>query len=137
MSSRILHFAIYFLLAWPTIVLAQQPSSPVRPALQPASNVVTRDANGMVTVRAVKLIENLDVDGRLDEEVYRHVPSISDFIQQLPDEGALASERTETWIMFDDTAIYVAARCFAAVRDKQNSTTIPTVGSKFFEMEEQ
>lgn len=68
----------------------------------------------MVTVRAVELTEILDVDGRLDEEVYRHVPPISDFIQQLPDEGSLATEKTETWIMFDDTAIYVAARCFDA-----------------------
>ena len=68
----------------------------------------------MVTVRTVELIENLDVDGRLDEKVYRHVPAISDFIQQLPDEGSLATERAETWIMFNDTAIYVAARCFDA-----------------------
>ncbi len=114
MSPRILHFAIYFLFAWPMVVLAQQVSLPLKPAQPSATDVVTRDADGMVTVRAIELTETLDVDGQLDEGVYRNVPSISAFIQQLPDEGALATEKTETWIMFDDTAIYVAARCFDA-----------------------
>ena len=114
MSPRILHFAIYFLFAWPMVVLAQQVSLPIKPAQPSATDVVTRDADDIVTVRAIELTENLDVDGQLDEGVYRNVPSISDFIQQLPDEGALATEKTETWIMFDDTAIYVAARCFDA-----------------------
>ena len=96
------------------VVLAQQVSLPIKPAQPSATDVVTRDADDIVTVRAIELTENLDVDGQLDEGVYRNVPSISDFIQQLPDEGALATEKTETWIMFDDTAIYVAARCFDA-----------------------
>jgi len=114
MSPRILHFAIYFLFAWPMVVLAQQVSLPIKPAQPSATDVVTRDADGMVTVRAIELTETLDMDGQLDEGVYRNVPSISAFIQQLPDEGTLATEKTETWIMFDDTAIYVAARCFDA-----------------------
>ena len=96
------------------VVLAQQVSLPIKPAQPSAADVVTRDADDIVTVRAIELTETLDVDGQLDEGVYRNVPSISDFIQQLPDEGALATEKTETWIMFDDTAIYVAARCFDA-----------------------
>ena len=114
MGSRILHFAIYFLFAWPMVVLAQQVSLPIKPAQPSATDVVTRDADGMVTIRAIELTETLDVNGQLDEDIYRRVPPISDFIQQLPDEGALATEKTETWIMFDDTAIYVAARCFDA-----------------------
>ena len=31
------------------------------------------------------LTERLRLDGRLDEEVYRAVPAVTDFIQQLPD----------------------------------------------------
>ena len=114
MNPRILHFAIYFLFAWPMVVLAEQLPLPVRPGVLPATDVVTRDADGLVTIRAIELTETLDVNGQLDEDIYRRVPPISDFIQQLPDEGALATEKTETWIMFDDTAIYVAARCFDA-----------------------
>ena len=75
-------------------------------------SVIARDAEGHATVRAVHLDTPIVVNGRLDDEVYQSVPSIGDFIQSLPHEGAPASERTEAWVMFDDTNIYVAARCW-------------------------
>ena len=78
------------------------------PPLPP--EVVARDALGRVTVRAVKLAAGLRLDGVLDEPVYEVVPAISDFVQQMPVEGAPASERTDAWIMFDATNIYVAGR---------------------------
>jgi TolB-like protein len=73
---------------------------------------VARDANGRTTLRAVRLERPLVFDGRLDEEVYQTVVPVSDFIQQDPDEGSLATERTEAWIFFDDDNIYVAGRCW-------------------------
>ena len=65
-----------------------------------------------MTVRTVRLQKPLRVDGRLDEEVYATVESITDFIQQEPDEGAPATEKTEAWILFDDVNLYIAARCW-------------------------
>ena len=38
--------------------------------------------------------------------------SVSDFVQQVPREGAAATERTESWVMFDDDTLYIAARCW-------------------------
>ena len=81
------------------------PPPPVPPA------VVTRDG-GRATVRAIRLTTGLRVDGRLDEPVYREVAPVSDFIQQLPDEGAPASERTDAWVMFDEENFYVSGRCW-------------------------
>ena len=52
------------------------------------------------------------VDGRLDEAVYQDTEAISDFLQQEPFEGQLATEKTEAWIFFDDTNIYVSACCW-------------------------
>ena len=78
------------------------------PPLPP--EVVARDAQGRATVRAIKLATGLRLDGRLDEPVYRIVPAITDFVQQMPVEGARASERTDAWILFDATNIYVAGR---------------------------
>ncbi len=78
------------------------------PPLPP--EVVARDALGRVTVRAVKLAAGLRLDGILDEPVYEVVPAISDFVQQMPVEGAPASERTDAWIMFDAANIYIAGR---------------------------
>jgi hypothetical protein len=62
-------------------------------------------------VRAIPLDRPLRLDGVLDEDVYESIPSISDFIQQVPKEGAAATERTEAWVLFDADNIYVACRC--------------------------
>ena len=70
---------------------------------------VSRDAEGRVTVRATRAAD-IDLDGRLDEPIYQSTAPMTDFIQQLPDEGAPASERTEAWIFFDDDNLYVSAR---------------------------
>ena len=81
------------------------PPPPVAPA------TVSRGGDA-VTVRAVRLTAPLILDGTLDEEVYSTVPAISDFIQQEPRSGEPATEKTEIWILFDDTNVYVAARCW-------------------------
>lgn len=72
--------------------------------------IVSRTANDNVTVRAVRLESPLRVDGRLDEDVYGAVESITDFIQQEPEEGQPATEKTEAWIFFDDVNLYISAR---------------------------
>jgi hypothetical protein len=80
------------------------PPAPAAPA------VVSRDAEGRVTVRAVRLTAPIRLDGRLDEAVYTTVPAISDFIQQDPQEGPPATEKTEAWLFFDDDTFYVMFR---------------------------
>ncbi len=87
------------------------PPPPVPPA------VIARDASG-VTVRAVRVDAPLRIDGQLDEAVYGRVPSMSDFIQNDPVEGAPASEKTEVWLLFDDDQVYVVARCWESRPDR-------------------
>jgi hypothetical protein len=79
---------------------------PIAPA------VVQRDAAGHVTVRAVRVSSPIRVDGRLDEPAYETTEAVGDFLQQEPDEGKPATERTEAWVFFDDRNIYVSARCW-------------------------
>ena len=62
------------------------------------------------TVRAVR--GTIRVDGRLDDLVYGTTEAIGSFVQQEPDEGKPATERTEAWVFFDDDMIYVSARCW-------------------------
>ena len=93
--------------------LIDGPPAPVPPA------VMTRDAEGRTTVRAIRLDEGIRLDGVLDEPVYETVPPITDFIQQVPDIGAPATERTEAWIMFDDTNVYVSARVWDSAPESQ------------------
>jgi hypothetical protein len=81
--------------------------------------VLTRSEDGSVTARAVRLVQPITLDGRLDEEVYRSIPAIDGFIQQEPREGAPASERTEAWIFFDERNLYIAARCWDSEPDRE------------------
>ena len=82
------------------------------------SEVVTRDGAGHVLMRAVRLTRPLNLDGRLTDEVYASVAPVGDFVQQEPNEGAPATEKTDVWVFFDDSNIYVAARCWDSQPDK-------------------
>ena len=75
-----------------------------------APETLARDAAGRVTIRAVPLNQPLDIDGSLDEGVYEIVQPLTGFVQQQPDEGAPATERTEAWVFYDDNSIYVSGR---------------------------
>ena len=77
-----------------------------------AQAVIDRDRRGGASVRAVRLPSPLRLDGRLDEAVYTSVPPMSDFIQQEPVEGMLATEKTEVWLLFDDHHVFVSFRCW-------------------------
>src|SRR5260221_7371428 len=81
-------------------------------AVRAQSPAVSRDADGHITVRAVRTASALRIDGKLDEEIYAATEPIGGFVQQEPDEGRPATERTEAWVFFDDDNIYVSARCW-------------------------
>ena len=91
-----------------------------RPATPPAGEapapippaVVSRDGAGHVTVRAVRVTEPIRIDGKLDEAAYQVTEAIGGFLQQEPNEGQPATERTDAWIFFDNDNIYVSARCW-------------------------
>ena len=82
------------------------PPPPVDPEVE------SRDNQGHATIRAVRIAGPLKIDGKLDEEMYQEVRPIGGFIQQEPHEGEPITERTEAWVFFDDTTLYVAARCW-------------------------
>jgi hypothetical protein len=92
------------------------PANLARPGEGPpppvAPDVESRDGQGRATIRAIAITQPLHIDGQLDEELYRTVPSISNFIQLEPTAGAPASERTELWISYDSDAVYVSVRCW-------------------------
>jgi hypothetical protein len=82
------------------------PGPPVAP------EVIARDEAGHITLRAVRLSESLQVDGKLEESLYRTIPSISGFTQQEPRAGEPATEKTEVWVLFDEENVYISARCW-------------------------
>ena len=88
------------------------PPPPVPPA------VISRDAEGRATLRAVR-VDDLTIDGVLDEQVYQQVPAVSGFIMQEPQEGPPATEETEVWLLFDDDNFYVAVRCWNSAPESE------------------
>ena len=75
----------------------------------------TQSANGgRKQARAVRVAEGaLRVDGRLDEEAWRTVPPVTDFVQKEPVEGAPPGDRMDIRFAYDDGALYVGARMYS------------------------
>jgi hypothetical protein len=66
--------------------------------------------------RAMLAGAEIVVDGRLDENAWRQVAPVTDFVQAQPDEGLPASEATAVRIMYDATNLYVGAVCYDSDR---------------------
>jgi hypothetical protein len=52
------------------------------------------------------------IDGDLSDAVWAQAVPLTDFTQQLPDEGQPPTQPTEVRILYDDKAIYFSFRCF-------------------------
>lgn len=63
-------------------------------------------------VSALRITTPIQLDGLLDEAVWRQAPAATDFIQWQPNEGEPATQRTEVRFAFDDVALYVGARMY-------------------------
>ena len=85
------------------VMLIDAPSPPLPPA------TVSRDAQGRATIRAVRITTPLEIDGSLDEGVYRTIRPVGGFVQQFPRPGEPTTEPVDMWVLFDDKNVYVAA----------------------------
>jgi hypothetical protein len=62
-------------------------------------------------VQAIRLKEPVRLDGLLEETVWKTSEPVTDFLQRDPLDGAPATEKTEVWVAYDETSLYVAAYC--------------------------
>jgi hypothetical protein len=72
----------------------------------------TRDAEGRLVVRAMRLPEKVAFDGQLNERMYADFTPAGGFVQAEPAYGAAATEKTDLWVFFDEQAVYVGMRCW-------------------------
>jgi hypothetical protein len=63
---------------------------------------------GRPTVRPTRTDTAPEIDGRLDDEVWRTAALITEFVQQSPLDGAPATEETEVYVAYDSENIYLA-----------------------------
>ena len=65
------------------------------------------------TINAIKAKISPNIDGIvIDDPAWKNIDFATGFIQQSPDEGKPATEKTEVKIMFSDENLYVAAICY-------------------------
>ncbi|HYL28525.1 MAG TPA: DUF5916 domain-containing protein [Gemmatimonadales bacterium] len=77
----------------------------------------TAAGGAAAAVRAVRASGPISIDGRPDEPAWSAALPIGGLTQRMPREGAAPSERTEIRVLFDDDAVYVAARLYDAAPD--------------------
>jgi hypothetical protein len=78
--------------------------------VQPAS--ATQESRERFKLNAVRVDESPVLDGVMNESVWLQARVIDAFVQQEPDEGAPASERTEVSVLYDGSNLYVGVRAF-------------------------
>lgn len=68
-------------------------------------------------VKAVRLQQQVTLDGVLSETAWQRAVAFSRFVQRDPHEGELPSERTVVYVLYDDEALYVGAHLYDAHPD--------------------
>ncbi|HET7746767.1 MAG TPA: carbohydrate binding family 9 domain-containing protein, partial [Vicinamibacteria bacterium] len=64
--------------------------------------------------RAVRVpADAIRVDGRLDEDAWRQIRPLTDFVQKEPVEGAPPTDRMEVFLAYDEDALLVGARMWS------------------------
>jgi Domain of unknown function (DUF5916) len=92
------------------------PAGPAPPALP---ETLTRDDNGRATGLAVRVAAPIRIDGRLDEAIYGDVRPMSGFIQMEPRAGETATERTDVWVLYDQTNLYVTFKAWESAPERR------------------
>jgi hypothetical protein len=67
---------------------------------------------------ATVITARINLDGLLDEAVWRGSPKIGELIQRIPNSGARPSERTEVTILYDKDNLYIGVMCYDSEPDK-------------------
>ncbi|HOW41799.1 MAG TPA: DUF5916 domain-containing protein, partial [Bacteroidales bacterium] len=64
------------------------------------------------SIKAVYTASAPEIDGLIDDEVWKSAPVITDLFQREPDSGDPASQKSEFYFLYDQHNIYVGVRCF-------------------------
>jgi hypothetical protein len=96
---------------------------------QAGSSRPERPAPSMAAARVTGAIQ---IDGRLDEPAWSTAPAATAFIQRDPDEGEPVSRPTEVRILYDDEALYVAARLDGPVTYRLGRRDMALLDSDWF-----
>ncbi len=72
-------------------------------------------------IKIARFSASPNIDGKLDDEVWKSAPVLKDFLQTSPGDNVAPSKPTEVMLGYDETNFYIAFRCFDE-RDKIRAT---------------
>lgn len=98
-------------------VLAAAAASPAASQTVAITNVTSAPPTGTYIVSAARLRAALSIDGRLSDLAWVNAAVVADFTQQGPEPGRPASQRTESRVLVDGDAVYVAMRLYDSAPD--------------------
>lgn len=61
-------------------------------------------------VNALRIDEEITIDGRLDEPAWQNAIPAADFIVYHPENGKKPDQQSEIWVLYDDNSIYIGAK---------------------------
>jgi hypothetical protein len=103
----------------------QRPATPSTPSLESPRSM-----------RAVRVDQPVRIDGRADEAAWATADVATDFVQRGPRVGEPSSERTEVRVLYDQEAVYVAARMWDPSPDSMQAPLArrdePVTNSEWF-----
>jgi hypothetical protein len=100
----------------------------VHPEEQPTAQTPTRPAGAAASrgeqyqIKALRASRAPEIDGILNDEVWRTAPVIDNFTQQEPVNGQPATERTEVKILYDASYFYIGVHAFDSDPDHLTAT---------------
>jgi hypothetical protein len=87
-----------------------------------AQTASEQDSNKVVKI--VRVDTPPVIDGKIDEAVWQQAEVLTEFHQTRPGNGAPPSDPTEVYLLYDDNAIYVAARMYDSEPDRIAAPTV-------------
>ena len=98
-----------------SIITQAQQTSTREIRQQPTSATFTQsqqDNSGSRRIRAIRVEDEIKIDGLLNESAWVLAQPAADFLQEQPNEGEPASEKTEVRVLFDDKNLYIGIQAF-------------------------
>lgn len=68
--------------------------------------------------RPIRIADDIHFDGRLDEDIWKEVTPLTDFMQTTPTPGAPPTEKTEVRMVYNNSYLYVGFRCYDSFPSK-------------------
>src|SRR5687768_16783722 len=103
-----------FFLSCSVPVLDQEHQHPAPPKAKPAITTPVPQTEKPVA-QAVRATQSPKIDGILDEAAWQSAPIVNRFVQQEPQEGAPATDRTEVRVLYDEGHLYIGVRAYSSL----------------------